>query len=153
MRKLERKILYLWTAEGLLLGLLLGLIPGFIVLTFDRVLLIPLILFLSTGTGSIYMYLRYRNWSFELREDHIYLEHGVFIKTRTMAPFVRVQHVDSQRGPVERIAGLAHLVVYTAGSRGADITIPGLKRSDAEQLQKRLRELTIESEGDQGDAV
>jgi membrane protein YdbS with pleckstrin-like domain len=69
----------------------------------------------------------------------------------TSVPFVRVQHVDTQRGPVERLAGLASVVVYTAGSRGADVTIPGLRPERAEQLREQLRELAIESEHD--DAV
>ncbi len=49
------------------------------------------------------------------------------VATDTSVPYVRVQHVDTTRGPVERAIGLASVVVYTAGTRGADITIPGLR--------------------------
>jgi membrane protein YdbS with pleckstrin-like domain len=63
-----------------------------------------------------------------------------------MVPYVRVQHIDTQRGPVYRLLGLSKVVVYTAGSKGADVTIPGLSRSDASDVQEKLRDLAIESE-------
>lgn len=96
--------------------------------------------------GVGYTIFRYRIWRFEVREDTLYIERGVFTRVKTVVPFVRVQHVDSQRGPIERLVGLASVVVYTAGSRGADVTIPGLTPERAESLQERLRELAIESE-------
>lgn len=96
--------------------------------------------------GGVLVFLRYRVWRFELRDDSLYLERGVLTRVRTVVPFVRVQHVDAQRGPVERTLGLASVVVYTAGSRGADVTIPGLTPERADALQERLRRLAIESE-------
>ncbi|TKX76958.1 hypothetical protein EXE53_29110, partial [Halorubrum sp. SD626R] len=63
--------------------------------------------------------LKYRRWSDEIREDALYLDRGVITQVRTTVPLVRIQHVDSRRGPVERAVGLASCVVYPAGSRGA----------------------------------
>lgn len=94
--------------------------------------------------------LRYRYWRFELREDAIYLERGVFTRVRTVVPFVRIQHVDSRRGPLERVAGLASCVVYSAGSRGADVRIPGLTPDDADALREDLKRLAIGAEGEDG---
>jgi hypothetical protein len=94
---------------------------------------------------------RYRLWGYEIRDDSIYLERGVFTRVRTVVPFVRIQHVDSARGPLERLTGLASTVVYTAGSRGADVTIPGLTPDGSEDLQERLKRLAIRAEGE--DAV
>jgi uncharacterized protein len=101
--------------------------------------------------GGLLAVARYRRWRFELAEDAVYLERGVLTEVTSVVPFVRVQHVDSTRGPVERTVGLASVVVYTAGSRGADITIPGLSPDRADALRERLRRLAIESEPD--DAV
>lgn len=98
--------------------------------------------------GVVHALLKYRIWRFELRDDDLYLERGVVTRVNTVVPFVRVQHVDTQRGPVERAAGLASVVVYTAGSRGADVTIPGLTPDRADALQEQLRRLAIESEGE-----
>lgn len=101
--------------------------------------------------GLVWVEARYRVWAFEVREDALYLERGVLTHVRTVAPYVRIQHVDTQRGPVERALGLSTLVVYTAGSRGADVSIPGLEPAEARQLQARLKELAVDAEG--GDAV
>jgi len=101
--------------------------------------------------GLVWVHLRYRAWSYHLREDALYLERGVITQVKTVAPHVRIQHVDTSRSPVERALGLSTLVVYTAGSRGADVSIPGLTPGEAGDLQRRLKELAIESGG--GDAL
>ncbi|TKX51103.1 hypothetical protein EXE49_02450 [Halorubrum sp. ASP121] len=95
--------------------------------------------------------LRYRRWSYEIREDAIYLDRGVLTQVRTTVPLVRIQHVDSRRGPIERTVGLASCVVYTAGSRGADVRIPGLTPDVASDLREELKRLAIRADGE--DAV
>lgn len=95
--------------------------------------------------------LRYRIWRFALEEDAITLERGVLTRVETAVPYVRVQHIDTHRGPIERLVGLSSVVVYTAGSRGADVTVPGLAPDRARRLRDRLRELAVAAEPD--DAV
>ena len=95
--------------------------------------------------------LRYRRWSYEIREDAIYLDRGVITQVRTTVPLVRIQHVDSRRGPIERTVGLASCVVYTAGSRGADVRVPGLTPDGASDLREELKRLAIRADGE--DAV
>jgi hypothetical protein len=90
--------------------------------------------------------LRYRAWQYEVRDDALYLERGVLTQVRTVVPYVRIQHVDSAQQPVERLAGLGSTVVYTAGSRGADVTIPGLTAAGADDLRERLKRLAISAE-------
>jgi membrane protein YdbS with pleckstrin-like domain len=53
---------------------------------------------------------------------------------------------------VQRLLGLGSVVVYTAGSRGADVSIPGLDDARTDDVQETLRRLAIESEPDSGDA-
>jgi len=107
------------------------------------------VVFLGGGVGLALV--RYRVWRYEVRDDALYLERGVFTRVRTVVPFVRIQHVDSSRGPLERLIGLASTVVYTAGSRGADVTVPGLTPDGADDLRERLKRLAIRAEGE--DAV
>lgn len=95
--------------------------------------------------------LRYRIWRFELQDDALVLRRGVLTRVETAVPYVRVQHIDTQRGPIDRLVGLSSVVVYTAGSRGADVTVPGLAPDRAAGLRDRLRERVVESEP--GDAV
>ncbi|MFC6835608.1 PH domain-containing protein [Halomarina ordinaria] len=100
------------------------------------------------GVGSALLH--YRVWRYDVQDDALYLERGVLTRVESAVPYVRVQHVDTQRGPVERALGLASVVVYTAGSRGADVTVPGLEPDRARALQGRLRELATESEPEDG---
>lgn len=101
--------------------------------------------------GGIHLEYRFRIWRFEVRDEELYIRRGVFTRVETLVPYVRVQHVDTRRNPIARTVGLGSVVVYTAGSRGSDVTIPGLTRERAEELQRTLRDLAIESERD--DAV
>lgn len=94
---------------------------------------------------------RYRRWGYEVRDDALYLERGVITEVRTVVPLVRIQHVDSRRTPVERAVGLASTVVYTAGTRGSDVRVPGLTPEGARDLRERLKRLAILTEGE--DAV
>lgn len=96
--------------------------------------------------GCLYALVRYRNWRFDIQDDALYLERGVLTYVESVVPFVRIQNVDTQRGPLERLVGLSSVVVYTAGVRGADVTIPGLPPERARLIRERLRDRAVESE-------
>lgn len=156
MERLHPRIRLVWAAGALVTGLVLGAIVGVVpILALDWTLqrgiglggAISLTVFLL---GSGYAILRYRAWCFELQDDALYLERGVFTEVRTVLPYVRVQHVDTQRNPLERVLGLGRVVVYTAGSRGADVSVPGLTRERATDLREELRTRTGEHEGGDG---
>ncbi|MEF8840665.1 MAG: PH domain-containing protein [Haloarculaceae archaeon] len=152
VRRLDPRVRYVWMLGSVTGALVLGGIAGvlgFVVL--DRPLIGPAVFLALLSLGVVLAVLRYRSWSYEVREDSLYLERGVLTRTRTVVPYVRIQHVDASRGPVERALGLATAVVYTAGSRGADVSIPGLTTDRADDLQERLKRLAIVAEGE--DAV
>ena len=69
------------------------------------------------------------------------IERGVLWRARSVIPRVRIQHVDTRTSPLQRWLGLASLVIYTAGTRGADAEIPGLAAEDAERLREELAQL------------
>lgn len=145
LQSLNERIKYLWTLVSSVTLLVIGSIISAILSTISgssAFIIAPLFLAL----GAFYGLKRYSNWGFEVREDHLYIEHGVLRKTYSMVPFVRVQHIDTDRGPVDRLLGLSTLRVYTAGSKGADIKIPGIEESNASELQKKLRDSAISSE-------
>jgi membrane protein YdbS with pleckstrin-like domain len=148
MESLHQRVRLLWAGRSALGGLvLLGL-----AVVVDR-LFAPLPLQVAVAgwvvlavLGAVHALFAHRLWRFSLEDDSLFLVRGVVTRTDTSVPYVRVQHVDTTRGPVERTAGLASVVVYTAGSRGADITIPGLRPDRATELRERLRDLAGESE-------
>lgn len=151
VRSLHPRVRYLWILRAAITATVIGVIVAIadrFVIGFGPALPIAvgggLLLF-----GIVHALLSYRIWRYEVREDALYLERGVLTRVRTVVPFVRIQHVDTSRSPVERLVGLSTSVVYTAGSRGADVSIPGLEADRAEDLQGRLKRLAIAAEGDE----
>lgn len=88
--------------------------------------------------------LRYKYWKFDIRSDEIYIERGILTRIKTTAPFLRIQHLDVSQGVLERMLQLGSLVIYTAGTRGADVVIPGLPIEYAEALRDQLKNVTAE---------
>ena len=152
MNKLHPRIRLVWILRAIITAVVVGAVGVGVATVFDvsRRMPIGIAVLLAVG-GVIYAVVRYRNWAYVVREDAIYLERGVFTQVRTEVPLVRIQHVDSRRSAIERLVGLASTVVYTAGSRGADVTIPGLTPENADGLRTRLKGLVIETDGE--DAV
>ena len=147
MESLDKKIRNIWIGSSLLVGLIIGSVLG--VLTQATLQIAPLtalIVFIPPALSVLYSVKRYRNWFFAVHDDHLEINHGVVRKVSMIVPYVRVQHIDTNRGPLERFLGLASLRVYTAGSQGADMRIPGLSRERAEEMQEDLKKKAIESE-------
>ncbi|MFB6118683.1 PH domain-containing protein [Halosegnis sp.] len=152
-RRLNPRVQLVWAVGSVVGALALGVgaaVVGFFVFN-DPVPTGTAGISLGLAAGLILAVVRYRVWRYEVRADSLFLERGALTHVRTVVPYVRVQHVDVSRGPLERTLGLASVVVYTAGSRGADVTVPGLVPERAEELQSRLKQLAIAAEGD--DAV
>jgi len=148
-RSLSPRIQVLWAIRAGITALVLGLITGFALAALDRDPRFGAVVTLAVmALGAVWVVLYYRIWVYQIRDDAIYLERGVVTHVRTLVPYVRIQHVDTSRGPIERLLGLSTLVVYTAGSRGADVSIPGLTPAEASDLQQRVKRLAIEAEGD-----
>ncbi|GLB64535.1 hypothetical protein NCCP2495_24140 [Dietzia sp. NCCP-2495] len=91
-------------------------------------------------------------WSihrWEETDTAIYSRSGLFWEEWRAAPLSRVQTVDKSRGPLERLFGLATVVVTTASSKGA-VRIRSLDAGLAEEIAQRL---TVTAEGEQRDAT
>ncbi|AZH25607.1 PH domain-containing protein [Haloplanus aerogenes] len=153
MNRLHPRIRVVWAGQAAVTAVVLTVVVIVVdQLAVDLPIWVPPLVFLLFLVGGVGLALaRYRVWRYEVRDDALYLERGVFTRVRTVVPFVRIQHVDSSRGPLERLIGLANTVVYTAGSRGADVTVPGLTPGGADDLRERLKRLAIRAEGE--DAV
>ena len=83
--------------------------------------------------------LRWRRWRYEIREDEVDLQRGIVWVSRTLVPLARIQHVDTQSGPLQRRFGLATVVFYTAAGPNQ---IPELSAPVAARVRDRIAELT-----------
>ncbi len=92
---------------------------------------------------------RYRVHRWEATGEAVYTQSGWFNQERRIAPMSRIQTVDSQRGPIEQLFGLANVTVTTASAAGP-LKINGLALADAQQLVDLL---TRQAQTDSGDAT
>jgi len=83
---------------------------------------------------------RYRRLGYRLDDAGITIQDGVFWRTQSALPRVRIQHTDVSQGPLQRRYGVATLKLYTAGSRFTRIELPGLEYGAAVALRDRLQQ-------------
>jgi hypothetical protein len=80
---------------------------------------------------------RYRVHRWEIGPRAVYTRTGWLVQERRIAPISRVQTVDTYRGPLDRVLGLANVTVTTASSAGA-VHIAALDVAVADQIVAQL---------------
>jgi membrane protein YdbS with pleckstrin-like domain len=90
---------------------------------------------------------RYRVHRWETTAEAVYAASGWLLQEWRVAPLSRVQTVDTQRGPLQQLFGLASVTVTTASAKGA-IVIEGLDHAVAVEVVTRLTETTQAIPGD-----
>ncbi len=80
----------------------------------------------------------YRAWRYSLSPDRLRVEHGVITTRSAVLPRSRVQHVSTERGPLQRWLGLVTLTVHTAGANTPNVSIPHLMDADADAIRQEL---------------
>jgi uncharacterized protein len=143
---LDPRALTVWRINAAL-GTLFIWIPAIIVVTVTYfadwlwpwvplILLFPL--FVTILQVLIIPPLEWKRWRYEISEREVDLKRGVFVMTRTLVPMSRVQHVDTQQGPILRYYGLSAVTITTAGG-GHEI--PGLSEDVASEVRDRIAAL------------
>lgn len=79
----------------------------------------------------------YRQHRWEITDDAVYTRSGLFWREWRAAPLSRLQTVDTSRGPLQQLTGIAALVVTTASAKGP-LVVHGLDPERAEQLSDDL---------------
>jgi membrane protein YdbS with pleckstrin-like domain len=92
---------------------------------------------------------RYNVHRWEVAPQAVYTRAGWLYQESRIAPISRIQTVDSERGPLEQLFGLADVTVTTASAAGP-LSIEGLDRAIAERL---VDELTTAAQATRGDAT
>ena len=110
----------------------LGLVPR-------GVVIVPVLLLLAWFIVRIPLR-RYAARGYSTEGDRLRVVRGLLWRKDTVVPFGRVQHIDVARGPLERHYGLATLVVHTAGTHNASVSLPGLGVEDAVRMREAIRE-------------
>jgi hypothetical protein len=82
---------------------------------------------------------RWAAWGWALLPNELHVARGVWTQIHTVVPLSRVQHIDVAQGPIERVFGVARLVLHTAGTANSVVVLPGLIRATAEELRDTIR--------------
>lgn len=87
----------------------------------------------------------WRSWRYEVTDQDIEIQQGIIFKKKTLVPMVRVQHVDTEQGPLLRKYHLASISISTAATVHK---IPGLDEDRAEELRLSISALARVAEED-----
>ena len=90
---------------------------------------------------------RYRVHRWDISPQAVYTRSGWLVQERRIAPISRVQTVDTYRGPVDRLFGLANVTVTTASSAGA-VRIVALDSEVADRVVAQLTDIAALGEED-----
>jgi membrane protein YdbS with pleckstrin-like domain len=103
-------------------------------------LVLPVVGWVVIAVLSVVVFpnLAYARWRFGIDEEEIDLQRGRMWIERVLIPMARVQHVDTERGPIQRRLGLASVVVHTAAG---SFEIPALDLQRAAELRTRIATL------------
>jgi uncharacterized protein len=111
-------------------GVSLGGVAG-LLLALAAVVLALLAVFVLPG-------IRHRRWRYEVRDEEIDIQHGTFVIRRTLVPIRRVQHVETETGPLQDLFDLSSVSFHTAAG---ETEIPALDVGEAARVRARIAEL------------
>lgn len=107
------------------------------------------VIVLLLGTLSYaWAWLSYYFYRYEMADTGFRKESGILFKRYVTIPYERIQNININRNPVERVLGLSSVHIFTAGtasfgggvSLSAEGRLPGVSRKTAEMLRDQLVE-------------
>ncbi len=152
--RIDQRALKAWFFSGLFWGLAVMIIPvAYLILVHIMLDLPPVFGWLAIGATVIFTLfaaviiprLKMYYWRYEIHDHEIDIQHGIIIIRRTLIPMIRIQHVDTEHGPVMRFFGLATLRISTAAT---DHRIPALSQEKAAELRGEISALARVSDED-----
>lgn len=92
---------------------------------------------LLTVINASFSYFRTRALGYVQRQDDFMMRQGMMFRRFVAVPYGRLQIVDIEQGPIERMFGLKKLKFVTAAA-SSGVTLPGLSAETAERLRDEL---------------
>ena len=103
-----------------------------------KFVLLALAMLVLSAYGAWIAYRRWASTAWRLDARGLHVRRGRLFQREVLVPRSRVQHLDLERGPIERHYGLATIVVHTAGTRLQALRQSGLAEADAVALRDAL---------------
>lgn len=151
--EINPKMVRVWQISSLItsgIGLIITIAYFIFMMKFDwtgwifGALVIGLLAYAPLGY-LVFPSLRQRYYSYELNEEEMEIQKGMFTVERVLVPMVRIQHITIEQGPIMRKFDLAELKISTAATAHS---LPGLTMREAERLKHQIAELAKVSDED-----
>jgi putative membrane protein len=84
-------------------------------------------------------WIAWRRFRYGVGESDIVIESGLLHRTRRSIPFARIQDVDIERGPLQRLFGLAKVRIETGGSGKDEGLLDSVSLAEADRLRSVVR--------------
>lgn len=91
--------------------------------------------------------LAWRRWRWDVTELALTLHRGVITHHAVALPFFRIQHIDTNRGPLDQLLGMTSFDVHTAS---VSARLPGIAADEAVELRRELLELAARAAAEVG---
>lgn len=145
--RIDKKAIKAWRLTALIFGIFwftpaIAYVPISLGINkFDPVLLVLAIipsLVLYLFIGLVIPKLRWQRWRYDVNADAIDILRGFIFKKRTVVPINRVQHVDTNQGPIYRKYTLSSVKISTAATTHE---IPALDDETATEVRNKITQL------------
>lgn len=123
-------------------GLLVVLVVGGLLLPVPGwgVGLVVVLALALLGLGWVLIGRNVRRWGYVELDEDLWITRGHLLRRLVVVPYGRMQYVDVQAGPLDRVYGIAQVRLHTA-SPGTTAYLPGLPAAEAARLRDRLTSL------------
>ena len=142
MEKLSKRALgCMYVATGIVSFVMLGIlaalnfflfIPENIVVGKTISIVVGILIFIHTAISP---YFRFHRYSYKIDEEFIDIREGYLFVTRNIVPIERLHKMQTVRGPIDTMFGVAKVKVTTAGG---DVVIRFLEQEKAERIAEGL---------------
>ncbi len=150
--RVSRRAIIWWSTQAAaeVAAVLVPLVIGVSVWDDARPWLVPgtlVVAILGLGYLLVMPRWRFRVHRWETTDAAVYTSAGWISQQWRVAPMSRIQTVDTERGPLQQLFGLATVTVTTASAAGA-LRLAGLDRAVADNLVEQLTATTQATAGD-----
>lgn len=147
-QKLNRKAISCMFIAGLVQLVIIGVAIGAVIFISEAEKLVIIVGGILFGLDLLYVLIspkiRYERYRYLLNDEEIDVIEGFIFTQRNIVPIERLHKIAVMKGPIDRIFGLAKIVVTTAGG---DVTIRFMEDEKAAKiamsLKNRINEIVL----------
>ncbi len=151
-KKLEKNALgCMYTATFVISAIMLAILSG-IVIYFDlleiTIIMVAYVVIMLLAILNILIspYFRYHRYRYKLDEEAMEIIEGYIFVSHNIVPIERIQNIELQQGPIDKIFGVSKMTITTGGGEETLRFVSGeVARALSERLKKKINKIVIEA--------